>query len=728
MLRRTPAPVITRTQAALFGLLLGAASILLLVPLIPAGQGIRVGEVAPRTLFAARNAQYTSAVVTEEKRQAAADAQPPERLPPDPAVRQRQLAALSSLLDEIALIRQRPIPRQQQLSEFERVRGAEVLDQSAKTAILALDAAAFQGYREAAIQALGDIMQRAVVVQSPADLSARIDEYLRSPSVPPALSTPQLSALRQTLVGFVVQNSEIDEAATKRKRAEARANVSPEIVTISAGQLIVAEGETLGPSAIEALRATNSLPDGFDYYKVAGGALFAAGFAFLIGIYLYNTQPFHAPAQRRLLLIGFAVIAALTAVRIALPQLTPDRDGHFFAFALPLASAAIVTASFADLPFAAVVAVAVGMFAAFIGAAAPELAGSGFVGSLESLELGIAYSAGGLAGAVAVHRAERLSRYLTAAIAVAVATGVVLIAFWLIGEPRNNRELGWQALAAATNGIGSAVIGVGAFVLFSMIFGVTTRLQLMELAHSGHSLLRRLQDEAPGTYHHSMMVGALAERAADAIGADSLVVRVGAYYHDIGKLAKPPYYIENQLDGVANPHEAMDPAESASVIREHVTNGLEIAARHRLPAIVRDFIPQHHGTRLVTYFYRIAAAGSPDVDAKPFRYTGPRPQSKETAIVMLADSCEAIVRAHQDAGRAAIDELVDGIFAERLAEGQLDECDMTMRELQAVAASFKATLKAIYHPRIPYPTATPEELEHIARTGLPSEPKQGVQA
>jgi hypothetical protein len=367
----------------------------------------------------------------------------------------------------------------------------------------------------------------------------------------------------------------------------------------------------------------------------------------------------------------------------------------------------MIAASFADLQFAVIVSVGVGLFSAFIGVTAPDIAGASFVTPLESLELATAYSAGGLAGATAVYRAERLSRYVISSFAVAAATAVVLVIFWMLDEPRASRDLGWIAIVSAANGTGAAMLTVGLFVMLSHVLGVTTRLQLMELAHPGSQLLRRLQDEAPGTYHHSMLVGALAERAAEQIGADSLVVRAGAYYHDIGKLAQPQYYIENMLDGTPSPHDSLPPAESALRIREHVTNGLEIARRYRLPGLVRDFIPQHHGTRLVVFFYRKAVNAGMEADPADYSYTGPPPQSKESAIVMLADSCEAVVRAAGDRGPEQVNDAVDGVFAERLAEGQLDECDITMRELQVVAASFKATLRAVYHQRIEYPGLNP---------------------
>jgi putative nucleotidyltransferase with HDIG domain len=206
------------------------------------------------------------------------------------------------------------------------------------------------------------------------------------------------------------------------------------------------------------------------------------------------------------------------------------------------------------------------------------------------------------------------------------------------------------------------------------------------------------------------MVGNLAERAADLTGADALLVRVGAYFHDIGKVAKPAYYIENQMGG-ENPHDRLDPDSSAKMVSEHVRAGLRLTGRYRLPVRVRAFIPEHHGTRLVTYFYRKAALADPTIDAERFRYPGPKPQSKETAIIMLADSVEAVVRASKDRSHGKIDELVEGVINERVQEGQLDESDLTLRDLKTIGESFKSTLRGIYHPRIEYPAPSRAETQ-----------------
>jgi putative nucleotidyltransferase with HDIG domain len=316
-----------------------------------------------------------------------------------------------------------------------------------------------------------------------------------------------------------------------------------------------------------------------------------------------------------------------------------------------------------------------------------------------------------------------VNNYAMAGVSVGLVTFVSLFGFWLLLPDRAGVDILWVLVASGVVGLGSVVIIMGGSYILGAAFGVSTRIQLMELAQLSHPLLRQLQEQAPGTFHHSVIVGNLAERAADLIGADSLLVRVGAYFHDIGKITKPGYYIENQMGG-ANPHDRLDPGASAKMVSEHVRAGLKLTARYRIPSRVRAFVPEHHGTRLVTYFYRKASAEDPAIDPERFRYPGPKPQSRETAMVMLADSVEAVVRAAKDRSHEKIDELVDGVINERVAEGQLDECDLTLRDLRVISESFKATLRGIYHPRIEYPAPTKAELAGASVGYLkpPSEP------
>jgi putative nucleotidyltransferase with HDIG domain len=237
------------------------------------------------------------------------------------------------------------------------------------------------------------------------------------------------------------------------------------------------------------------------------------------------------------------------------------------------------------------------------------------------------------------------------------------------------------------------------------VLKITTSLQLLELGRPTHPLLSELLMKAPGTYHHSLMVGNMAEQAAQAVGANPLLARVGAYYHDIGKMLRPYFFAENQTNG-ENPHDRLDPETSAQIITSHVKDGLQLAKKYGLPNEIQDFIPQHHGTAMSSYFYHQACAqngGSPQADKTRFRYPGPRPRTREAAILMLADEAEAASRANRPRSVEEIDELVDGLIQNRVRDGQLDDSDLTLRDLQKVKETLVAVLQGSYHPRIKYP-------------------------
>jgi putative nucleotidyltransferase with HDIG domain len=333
----------------------------------------------------------------------------------------------------------------------------------------------------------------------------------------------------------------------------------------------------------------------------------------------------------------------------------------------------------------------------------------GIAGTLDIARIALVTGLACVAGIFAVRNAERLVQFLLGGLLVGLSVFSVLAVTWLIDPNRQLRDFPWMLLAAGANGGLSAFLSAGIFVTLGAMFGVTTRLQLLEMSQLSQPLLLRLQDEAPSTFQHSVIVANLAEKGAYVIGADALLARVGCYYHDIGKLARPGFFIENQFGG-QNPHDALDPEDSARIIADHVNDGLDLARQYKLPLKVAAFVPEHHGTRLVTYFYRRAVAEDPQVDVSAFRYPGPKPQTRETAIAMLADSCEATVRASADHSPEVIAALVDEAFTERLSEGQLDESDLTLRNVRALAESFKSTLRAVYHPRIEYPAPTEAEL------------------
>jgi hypothetical protein len=267
------------------------------------------------------------------------------------------------------------------------------------------------------------------------------------------------------------------------------------------------------------------------------------------------------------------------------------------------------------------------------------------------------------------------------------------------------------ALLGLVAGALAASLALAAFFVLSALLDLTTPFQLMELSRPTHPLFRQLLLKAPGTYHHTLLVANMAEEAAERIGADGLLTRVGTYYHDIGKTVRPYFFTENRVGG-ANPHERLDPRTSAQIIISHVLDGLDLAEKYRLPSAVRAFIPEHHGTGLTLAFYRMAVAAANEnngndnhreVHEEDFRYPGPKPQSRETAILMLADGCEARVRSQEPESIQAMEEIIADSIKSKLAEGQLDESDLTLRDLKEIQAAFLNVLQGVFHPRVKYP-------------------------
>ncbi len=321
--------------------------------------------------------------------------------------------------------------------------------------------------------------------------------------------------------------------------------------------------------------------------------------------------------------------------------------------------------------------------------------------------------------------------FVQAGFAVFIVNALVVATFALLGEQdvRGVLEL-WGASAVSAGG--SAVAAVGSFAVLGSLFGILTVFQLLELANPSQPLLRRLLVETPGTYHHSLMVGNLAERAAEAIGADPLLARVAAYYHDIGKLSNPAAFIENQAGG-DNIHDELDPETSAQLLKSHVSAGIDIAYKSGLPKALIAFIPQHHGTAVMSYFLARARdqAAAPfggletvegkkaadAVDIRKFRHGGPKPQVREAAIIMLADSVEASVRSLASRDEPAIRAMVSKIIEERISDDQFDECDLTLRDVELIREAFVEQLLGMYHQRVAYPQNKVVELESRRAVG-----------
>nr|MBA3871314.1 HDIG domain-containing protein [Anaerolineae bacterium] len=344
-----------------------------------------------------------------------------------------------------------------------------------------------------------------------------------------------------------------------------------------------------------------------------------------------------------------------------------------------------------------------------------------------SLEMAMLVGVGGLLATLTVRRPERLNGYFMPGLLVGLANVAVVLIFFQgdLTSTSNTVGIGTLILYSLVNGVLSATIALAGIYIATLLFNIPTGLKLVELSQPNQPLLQRLLREAPGTYQHSLQVSNMSEQAANAIGMNADLVRVAALYHDVGKMINPAFFTENQIEGI-NPHDALDdPARSAAIIISHVTEGDKIARQYRLPARLRDFILEHHGTQ-VLYFYQQAVqrAGSDQgIDVEQFTYPGPKPQTKETAILMLADSSEATVRSRKPTKKQEIDEIVHHIIDGKIQSGQLDESGLTLNDLNIIRRIFVDMLQAVFHPRINYPPqlkSTTESSTEIPR--VPSLP------
>ena len=691
-----------------------------LFPVLPSALEHSVGDISAETIRAPQNLSYNSEVVRAQLQDQAVRSVR-DVVTYNVGVKSEQLARLTDTVNRAGSLRDAPgMTRSAQDDGLTRVPGLN-LTATQRAALLDLSPIAWRQVVDEAVRVLGTILEEPFSAAELEDRQASV----------PARITAGMTAAQGDLVvvlvkPLVVPTQRVDEAEARRARDRAAAAIGPQQVTYARNQVIVREGEPIDAPKLEALKEAGLLDVRLRASDLAAVVLVSLLAALSLGLYLLVLRPLSLlTSLRRLALVAALIGGVCLTAKLYLPLVLPDPSHHFYAFALPVALAPLLIASLFEVPFAVVVAAILSLLTTFTALYLPDVTGIVGLSGAQPLQMAATYFFAGLAGVLAVHRAERLNRFFLAGVAVAAASFLSLATFWSLENTRQSVDLLWMAGNSGVSGALTALLAVGLGAVLGSAFDVTTRLQLMELAQLNAPLLRRLQEEAPGTFHHSIMVGNLAERAADKIGADSLLVRVGAYYHDIGKMGRPVFYIENQLAG-ENPHDRLDPETSARTIQEHVRHGSELARRHRLPEQVRAFIPEHHGTRLVTYFYRTASRDDPAVDPEPFRYPGPPPRSRETALVMLADSAEAAVRASQDRSQARIDALVDAVVAERLAERQFDECDITMRDLRIVAESFKSSLRAIYHPRIEYPEARERLPPSVAVAAEDGQPRHGA--
>ncbi len=532
-----------------------------------------------------------------------------------------------------------------------------------------------------------DVLMSRDSILTQADLFNRASAYL------PSQAPTELSELqRLVLIRFFTPTLRLNAEATEEARQRAR-NAVPTIKgEVMNGERIIGAHEQVRDAELERLRAyrdylasLGQLGGGMGGLRAIGGFLFDLLLLGVFGLLLYFFRPPVYEDLRQVLSIAALIAALLAVAAIVGHNELPDE-------LIPIALPALVVAALWDGRMALNLVL---VLALLIGGQAPF----GGVSVLYTMALG------GAAASLSVRVVRRRAQTW---IFVSIIAGAYAAAALTLGLLRSHTgtEILWSAAYGVLNAIGSGVVAMAVLPLFESFTRITTDQTLLELSDLNHPLLRRLSREAPGTFSHSLSVANLAEAAARSIGANALLTRVGVYYHDVGKLGKPQYFIENQPPG-RNPHDKLKPQSSAAIVRNHVQEGSRLADEHKLPRCIKEFIAEHHGTQSISFFYDRAREQDPSakLDPSQFAYPGPRPHSKETAIAMLADSVESAARVLPDPTPERIGELVDRIVGSKIRQRQLDEAPLTLRDLTEIHGAFVAVLAGMYHQRIDYPSA-----------------------
>ncbi|MBI1877338.1 MAG: HDIG domain-containing protein, partial [Chloroflexi bacterium] len=494
---------------------------------------------------------------------------------------------------------------------------------------------------------------------------------------------------------LILPNTFPDETRTEAERQAAANSVQPVQITIEQNELIVSAGRIVGPRDLEALQALNSLQPEFSWLEnFVAPALLILLTTTIISFYLVRYAPRILADDKRLMLLAFLLLAFIAIAKFMIP------GWGIIAYFYPISALTMMVVVLIETRLVFILTTVLALLAGYIATDLPQ-----------AIVIYVILS--GWTGALAIGKDQRVNTLLWAGLYVGMVNVVVIFALNL-SRSVDYTGLGVLLLIGLLNGIFSAgLASIGLSVIGNLV-GITTSIQLLDLGRPTHPLLRQLLLKAPGTYHHSLMVSNLGEQAAERVGANALLVRVMAYYHDVGKMQRPYFFIENQPEGI-NVHEKLDPQISAQIIISHVKDGLDLANKYRLPQAIKDGIAQHHGASLVKYFYyqavEVAKEKEIQVDPADFLYPGPKPQTKENGILMLADVSESTVRALKPGSAEEIDEIVYKVISDKLDTGQLDECELTVADLRQIRTAFVDILQGVHHPRIKYPEQVKFEVQ-----------------
>lgn len=654
--------------------------------MLPPKVRLEVGEISREEIRAPRTVTYIDTEATRRLREEAAAKVPPQFKPDKEAVREA-MRALSVLFAEA---RREAESQGSPEEKARRLAGriALALPEEVLKALVSAPPTALEQMEGYARSLLKSIME-AGVKDLPKDIErARREARRRTEGL--GLRPDYAKCVGEVVAALIRPNLLFDLGATLALRRKAAQSVKPVVRKVKAGEIVVRRGEQVTQRQLDEIRALGLTHPRLGVGQILAGLLVAAMAVFLLSAYLKKADPETFSSLGGLAALSLSSLLALGGYELL------DQFPH--KFLLPAGLGGTAASVLTTARSGAGVALLLAALLAFV--------------SPSHGLAGLASSIGGLIGVCLASKVARRADFLKVGGGLALTFALILVA----NDLASGEALGTMLMDAAwgvTYGALSALAVAVVTWLLERPLGLATQPRLLELSSPDHPLLRKLAERASGTHYASVLVSELAASAAEAVGADPLLARVGGLYHDIGKLERPEYFVENRRDGT-NPHERLNPTLSTRIIISHVKDGVELAKEHKLPPAIVDIIAQHHGTTLVQYFYHEAANGrkGEEVKEEEFRYPGPKPRSKEAAIVMLADSVEAAVRSLQEPNPAKVEGTVRAIIENRLRDGQLDESDLTFKDLEKIREAFVRVLTGILHRRIPYPGQQEALREH----------------
>ena len=659
----------------------------------PEQYDLAVGDVAPKTITASKD--IVDEITTERRRQAAADAVSPVYYKDD-TIAETVLSDMEASFSELRAVRELGAQIKagwtesgDSFTEDDYEQGAGLLTRLTLSSyqlrtLMNTEETDFETLYQSLLSATRTTLVSTITEGQINDAISNIQQivaYNTRTDLWYNIAIPTLRACLQP-------NMLIDQEATEENRQKAMDAVEPTVY--KQDQNIVVKGDRVSAEQIAVLESLGLLRgNSFDGWLYVGAAVILA---LILGAIFLFTEMFAPELYSAGLSTLVLLIAGVLTIMLSL------LIGRYISVsAMPVVLAAMLVVNLMGVKPAIVINAATALLVTFL-----TVKGTGIVTS-QMLSVLLMTSIGGTTAIFLMRRNPTRVFVLVTGLIVGLIDAIVLICISLLttSDGSNLLTIGGHAVMGA---FVSAVLCVGLQPMLESAFNLVTPGKLIELSNPNQPLLRRLMIETPGTYHHSMVVANLAEAAAEAVGANALLARVGAYYHDIGKLVRPVYFKENQLG--ENPHDKTDPRVSTAILTEHTRDGVELARKHHLPEPIIDMIRQHHGDTPVMYFYAKAVKqlGEENVDLSDFRYDGPKPQTSEAAILMLSDTVEAAVRSIPEPTQAKISAMIRKLVRGKMEDGQLDECTLTFRDIDSICAAFETVLQGVFHERIEYPS------------------------